>query len=89
MFDAGSHDPANGRSGRRGETSPAPSRPTAPSWWRGRECVAKALSIVRGRFRWRPTPLWSYRISLFAEDSPVIGAHGVTDIARLLACKMV
>ena len=23
------------------------------------------------------------------DDSPVIGAHGVTDVARLLACKMV
>jgi len=31
MFEAGSHDPANGRSGGRGEPSPAPSHPTAPS----------------------------------------------------------
>jgi hypothetical protein len=29
MFEAGSHDPAIGRSGRRGEPSSAPSHPTA------------------------------------------------------------
>ena len=25
----------------------------------------------------------------FADDPPVLGAHGVTVVARLLACKMV
>jgi hypothetical protein len=30
-FEAGSHDPASGRSGGRGDPSPAPSHPTAPS----------------------------------------------------------
>ena len=32
MFEAGSHDPVSGRSGGRGEPSPAPSHPTAPAW---------------------------------------------------------
>ena len=52
---AGSHDPANGRSGGRGEPSSAPSHPTAPPWVRGYIDVEEPQ---RPGWRRLERPLW-------------------------------